>query len=128
MLLTNDPDNWIKNLEETHAADIQFCKDRLSTEGYVQAGKLVEVIPCFVTSEQNYMLMLMPTTEEVKDAIFSICVNSALGPDGLTTFFYQHYWDIVALDVHQAVILFFKGVVIPSSFLHNFIYIIPKKR
>lgn len=69
--------------------------------------------------------MAKPIFEEIKEVAFAICPDSAPGQDGLTTFFYQHYWDIVKVDAYNSVISFFKGGPIPS-FLDNYISMIPK--
>jgi hypothetical protein len=52
-----------------------------------------------VTLEENDMLGNIFTLEEVKEAIFGSYADGAPGPDGLSFFFYQKYWDIIAQDL-----------------------------
>jgi hypothetical protein len=35
----------------------------------------------------------------IKEAVFGSYADGAPGPDGLSFFFYQKYWDIIALDL-----------------------------
>lgn len=44
-----------------------------------------------------------PSIDEIRDAVFGISRDSASGPDGFSSFFYQHCWDIVQTDVCEAV-------------------------
>ncbi|XP_012833982.1 PREDICTED: uncharacterized protein LOC105954839 [Erythranthe guttata] len=57
-----------------------------------------------------------PSVEEIKDAWFGICRDSASGPDGYSTLFYQHCWDLIQCDVCEAVWDFFEGGSMPASF------------
>ncbi|XP_060210211.1 uncharacterized protein LOC132637082 [Lycium barbarum] len=68
----------------------------------------------------------MPTMDEVKEGVFSINPESALGPDGLNALFYQASWTIIAKEVHEAVVPFFEGENIPKFFTHTCLVMIPK--
>ena len=39
------------------------------------------------------------TNLEIEDTVFQLGPQKAFGPDGLPTFFFQHYWEIVKTDV-----------------------------
>ncbi|XP_074336055.1 uncharacterized protein LOC141673224 [Apium graveolens] len=63
-----------------------------------------EIIICVkqsITSEQNDELMKPITPEEVRNSIFQIHLDKALGPDGMSTTFFQKHWGIVGNDVVQ---------------------------
>jgi hypothetical protein len=49
----------------------------------------------------------MPTPVEIKNAVFSLNKDSAPGPDGFGAIFYQTFWNIIHLDVINAVMQFF---------------------
>jgi hypothetical protein len=45
------------------------------------------------------MLSSRFTLEEIKEVVFGSYADGAPGPDGLSFFFYQKYWDIIAHDL-----------------------------
>jgi hypothetical protein len=56
----------------------------------------VENLFHFVISlEENEELCSIPTTLEIKEAIFSMGSLKAPGLDGLPPLFFKHYWEIV---------------------------------
>uniref|UniRef100_A0A2K3KK62 RNA-directed DNA polymerase (Reverse transcriptase) n=1 Tax=Trifolium pratense TaxID=57577 RepID=A0A2K3KK62_TRIPR len=58
-------------------------------------------IPTLVTRADNDFLCKIPSTSEVKEAVFGMNVDGAPGPDGFGGHFFQHFWDVVAIDVVQ---------------------------
>ncbi|KAK3207109.1 hypothetical protein Dsin_021155 [Dipteronia sinensis] len=56
-------------------------------------------IPHLVTDNDNENLCRIPSSTEIKETIFSMDPNSAPGPDGFPGSFYQHFWDLVAVDM-----------------------------
>lgn len=45
-----------------------------------------------------------PSIEEMRNDIFGMNANGALGPDGFGEFFYEHYSNIISNDVFNAVL------------------------
>jgi hypothetical protein len=72
------------------------------------------------------MLIMLPSHDEIKSAIFALNKDGAPGPDGFGAFFYQHYWDIVQVDVYNAVLELFTSSLILPGFNSNIIALIPK--
>lgn len=60
-----------------------------------------------ISEEDNIVLTTTPTLKDIKDTVFSIDTDSAPGPDGFSGYFYQRAWDIIASDLHKAVIAVF---------------------
>jgi hypothetical protein len=60
-------------------------------------------IPSLVTPEQNLALTQPITQEEVDQAIKSMPPGKAPGPDGFTTDFFHHCWDLVREEVWEVV-------------------------
>ena len=52
----------------------------------------------------------------------------ALGLDGMSHLFYQHYWNLVGDDVCQSVLNFLNNASLPKHLNHTFITFIPKKK
>jgi hypothetical protein len=85
-----------------------------------------EVIPNMVTDEANAILTMLPSHDEIKAAVFALNKDSAPGPDGFGAFFFQHYWDIISIDVINAVLEFFNTNWILPGFNSNIIALLPK--
>ncbi|KAH6776562.1 hypothetical protein C2S52_014123 [Perilla frutescens var. hirtella] len=68
-----------------------------------------------------------PDIDEIRSAIFGISGDSVSGPDGFTSLFFQHCWDIVSSDVVGAVVDFFAGAHMPRSFTATTIVLLQKK-
>ena len=52
--------------------------------------------------------------------------TKALGPDGMSTIFYQKYWDVVGYDVVNCVLGALNSGLLPCSLNETFICFIPK--
>ncbi|KAF9619826.1 hypothetical protein IFM89_009577 [Coptis chinensis] len=87
---------------------------------------LMELIPKLVTDEDNVNISAIPTSTEVKHAVFNMDSNSSPGPNGFQGTFYQTFWDIVGLDVSKAIISFFKDNKVPQGMNSNFLVLLPK--
>lgn len=72
------------------------------------------------------MLTNLPTIEEVKNVVFSMNGNGAPGPDGFGGYFFQEFWDIVAQDVFNATLQFFRDGWLLPNLNANVVAIIPK--
>lgn len=72
------------------------------------------------------MMLAIPSEEEVKNDLFCINLEGAPGPDGCTIFLYQHCREIIKEDVYKETTGIFKGAKIPQSFIHIYIYLLPK--
>jgi hypothetical protein len=49
------------------------------------------VIPSLLTDSLNNKLTMLPSSEEIKNAVFSLNKNSAPGPDGFGAIFFQTF-------------------------------------
>ena len=74
----------------------------------------------------NHMVRSV-TRDEVKKAMFSIGENKAPGPDGYTSAFFKHSWDVVGDQVTNAVLDFFENGQMLKQINHTIIALIPKK-
>ncbi|GFS40281.1 hypothetical protein Acr_00g0067560 [Actinidia rufa] len=68
---------------------------------------------------QSLALVLPVTEEEIKNALFSIGVDKAPGPNGYSSLFFKQAWDIVGRDVTDAVLEFFFLGPNPKSLNHS---------
>ncbi|KZV58610.1 hypothetical protein F511_11258 [Dorcoceras hygrometricum] len=79
-----------------------------------------------ISDLENISIAATPSLEEVKAVVFSIPRDSVAGPDGFSSAFFQHCWQIVHQDVFRAVLDFFQGTPFPQSFTSTTISLIPK--
>ncbi|KAL0283604.1 UNVERIFIED_CONTAM: putative ribonuclease H protein [Sesamum angustifolium] len=78
-----------------------------------------------LTDEDRRSLCVMPTLEEVREAVFSIDPDSVAGLDGFGAVFFHTCWEIVAKDVFDAMTEFFSGEKISKGFTATTISLIP---
>lgn len=87
---------------------------QLFTAGSTDSTSVVqEALTPKVTEAMNQMLISLPEKQEVKEAVFSINPDKALGPDGLSASFYQVFWDIIGDVIYRDIHSFFE-----TSYLH----------
>lgn len=55
----------------------------------------------------NTSLMAPPTDTEIRGTVFSINTDKAPGPNGMTSLFYQQFWNVIGRDVIAMVKEFF---------------------
>lgn len=56
-----------------------------------------------ISQVQNEELRREVTEDEVRKAVFEINPSKCSGPDGMTGFFYQHFWETSGKDVTEMV-------------------------
>lgn len=98
-----------------------------TTNNQVQDNGLVEeVIPALVTEQVNNLLTMLPSTSEIKNAVFAMNKDGAPGPDGFGAFFYQTYGEVIKNDVTNAVLEFFTSNWISPNWNANTVVLVPK--
>jgi len=109
----------------THA--INYFKNVFCTNTVLQNHAMVkEAIPGLIDENVNNLLTMIPTVDEIKNAVFALNTDSAPGPDVFGATFYQTYWDIVKEEVINAVLHFFNTGWILPNYIANFMVLIPK--
>ena len=79
-----------------------------------------------VFSDQGKLLNLTFSNEEIKNALWSILDEKALGLDGFNTKFYKASWNVVGNDVIKAINQFFRNGKMLKSWNTTTITLIPK--
>lgn len=110
---------------ESHAPN--FYQNLFAHGNNCQTTNLVDrVIPSLVSDQDNAFLTNLPTLEEVKSAVFTMNADGAPGPYGFGGHFYHTYWDIIAQDVFNAVLQFFKHDWLLPNINSSIVALIPK--
>lgn len=79
-----------------------------------------------ITETQNEMLTEIPSSEEIRKAMFSIHPDKAPGPDGFSACFFQSNWDITGPAMTLEIQAFFRRGSLPQSINSTHIRLIPK--
>lgn len=79
-----------------------------------------------VTPMMNRCLTSPITKEEVREAIFSICPESAPGLDGMTGLFFQKFWAVIGDSVTAEIQEVYRKGSIPDDWNFTFLCLIPK--
>jgi hypothetical protein len=90
--------NIVREHSKIEAELINFYRDLLTEtqEDRTEAiQRITRHIPTLVTPEQNAALTRPITQEEVDQAVRDMPPGKAPGPDGFTTDFFHHCWDLV---------------------------------
>ncbi|XP_042443883.1 uncharacterized protein LOC122028980 [Zingiber officinale] len=112
--------------ERIRESGVRYFQELLTGETVDSTAVDTDLIPTLVSTEDNLMLAALPSAEEVKQVVWSMCQDSAAGPDGFSVAFYRACWEIVGEDVLQAVLDFFRGAELPRGMASTTIVLIPK--
>ena len=56
-----------------------------------------------ISEEENNTLISVPSTQEIREALFSIHADKAPGPDGFSAGFFQTHWSEIGPDIVREV-------------------------
>ncbi|WMV39129.1 hypothetical protein MTR67_032514 [Solanum verrucosum] len=116
--------NWVEGTTQVVDVAVNFFTNLFKAEPTEEDSNIFNLVERVVTIEDNNNLNSLSTLQEIKNTIFSIDPDSAPGPDELNGKFYQSTWQIIAADLHAAIISFFQGAIL--SFSHTCIVMLPK--
>jgi len=125
--LLKDGDEVLTSKEDIESHVLHYFTNIFSTSSeYVENDLLDKYIPLKVSDEDNDMLTAIPSSEEVKHAVFDLNGDAAPGPDGYPSYFYQHFWHIIGHDVMNSTQYFFQHNYIMPNLNSNLLILIPK--
>ena len=64
--------------------------------------RVLDTVPCRVTSDMNDKLNAPYNLQEVKNALFQMFPLKAPGPDGFPVHFFRRHWDVCGEEVTRA--------------------------
>ena len=95
-------------------------------EGVPPDTDILEVIPKLVTAQDNTVLTEIPRLDKVKDIVFALGAYSVAGPDGFTGKFFTFAWEVITMDVYQAMVSFFYEAELSRSITATSIMLLSK--
>ncbi|XP_042958231.1 uncharacterized protein LOC122293850 [Carya illinoinensis] len=116
----------LNNPLEIHKAAVEYFKQFLGENSHCEFSSFQDLISPVITADENLMLCSSPSMDEIKDALFSIPIDSSLGPDGFGSGFFRSCWEIVKANLLEAVSEFFQHQLLPGYYSASFIVLIPK--
>ena len=79
-----------------------------------------------ISSNQASDLIKVVSSEEIKEALFSIGNDKSPGPDGYSALFFKRAWDIIGMQLCDAVKEFFSSGSLLKQINHTLIALVPK--
>lgn len=125
-LVDADGKEWFEEGDLGRVAEGYF-KTLFSSEDVGISLQEWENMPPKVSQDQNEELLQEVTLEEVKRAVFETNPQKCPGPDGMSAYFYQHFWETVGRDVTEMVKKFFQTRELEEGINRTNICLIPKK-
>ncbi|XP_026383640.1 uncharacterized protein LOC113279150 [Papaver somniferum] len=102
------------NLKKFKSRNVVFDEDLLAT------------IPKILNEEDNILLDALSSLAEIKNAVFEMNANSALGPDGFPGSLYKFAWEIIGAELVEDIQYCWRNNFIPKGFNSNFLFLFPK--
>ena len=124
--IKSDNGEWITNKADIKEFIVLKFQELFTEETTCFPPELDELIAPSISTQENDLLCLIPSVEEIKDTLFGMQNLKAPSPDGLPVLFYKHYWSIVGNTVIKAVQKNFRSRHLLFEVNNSFIVLIPK--
>ncbi|XP_024004030.1 uncharacterized protein LOC112081502 [Eutrema salsugineum] len=129
-VLRDPMNNRIDNPDQIKDMIVTFYRQLLGTEVRVilpfYVPEIQAIHPFRCSQHISDLLVLIPSDEEIKAAIFSMPRNKAPGPDGFPLEFFLEAWSVVGDDIIAAVKDFFSTGFLLRRFNYTVIALLPK--
>ncbi|XP_026443168.1 uncharacterized protein LOC113343060 [Papaver somniferum] len=116
----------LTNYEQLRNHVVQFYEDKFNGQDPVIEGDLFDFEHASIYVEESNAMDMIPSPEEIKQAVFDLSADSAPGPDGFSGCFYRHCWDIIHDDLTKAIIHCWNAGRIPNGVNSSFIILLAK--
>ena len=125
--ISKEDGTMTSSMEEVASVFVCYFEGLLGTHSQVEHVDQ-EVFQCgqVVSGLHAASLVRGVTSEEIRDALFSIGDDKAPGPDGYTALFFKRTWDIVGTHMCDAIKEFFSSGSLLKQMNHTVIALVPK--
>ncbi|XP_042479765.1 uncharacterized protein LOC122060726 [Macadamia integrifolia] len=103
-----------------------YYENFLKRSPTIEHMDMLECIPSMLADIDRWRMDSLPSNEEIKRAIWDLDPESSPDPDGFPGTFYRACWEIISVDVCNAIRGFFSRGSMPYGLNSNFLVLIPK--
>lgn len=104
----------------------RYFTDLFPSSNQTNLDNILRSVKPSVTDAMNIDLMKIVTENEIREALFSIGLTKAPGPDVFTSLFYQKYWEQIGSSLVKEVQNFFMSGFFPLEWNHTNLCLITK--
>lgn len=124
--IKNEEGTWVAGSSHIRQHFLHIYKDLFEEEQVDFPNDLNNLVTSCISEEENQLLSMIPTPEEIKFTLFQMHDLKAPGLDGFLALFYKEFWPTVGDAVTQEVISFFELGSMPKEVNNSLIDLIPK--
>ncbi|XP_040990961.1 uncharacterized protein LOC121238187 [Juglans microcarpa x Juglans regia] len=111
---------------EIHKSAVDYFQNFLGQSATHVLPNLNDLVSPIITNKENLAIGRAPTIEDVKDALFTIPIESSLRLDTFGSDFFRDCWGLVKDDLLAATKDFFQNYFFLRCFTASAIVLIPK--
>ncbi|GKU88725.1 hypothetical protein SLEP1_g2954 [Rubroshorea leprosula] len=125
--LLKDDGQWTDNPAEIRSIASSYFESLFSSSSPSDLEYVLNCVEPCVQEDDNRFLLSEFTEHDITRALFQMHPSKAPGPDGLSPGFFQHFWDIVKMDVIGPCLKFLnENEPLPEQLNFTNIVLIPK--
>lgn len=117
---------WVESEEGIEMVVTEYFHQLFSSSNPTNIQDSLRYVTATVSNDMNQQLLRIPQDEEIKEVTFAINPEKAPGPDGMTSLFYQRFWNKIGQDVCSMVQTFFEKGELYERLNQTNICLIPK--
>ena len=119
--------SWKTSEDQITQVAESYFQNLFTSENPMNMESVLDVVDKRFTTEMNSSLLQRYTAEEVRQALFQLHPSNSPGPDGMSPFFFQKFWNIVGSDVTEAILSVLNSGHMLRKMNFTHIVLIPKK-
>ena len=106
--VVNENRDWIQSDDYIAHVACEHFKDIFNDEEKLINEHTLECIPRMISQDQNTQHTNIYSMDELKEVVFSMNPNSAVGPDCMNGYFFQKCWHIIKNNQMGVIPAFFQ--------------------
>ncbi|XP_075640643.1 uncharacterized protein LOC142612431 [Castanea sativa] len=125
--LTDEAGVWQADGNKVAGMIEEYYQRLFTTSNPTHMEAVLNSVESVVTNGMRHSLLVPYMGDEVRVALFQMHPSKALGPDGMSPFFFQRFWPIVGPDVTSVVLSVLHSGHCLRKMQHSHVVLIPKK-